>query len=320
MNVADLTDITAYLMHAAALAVYPNGTGQPSVANMDARIFEGWPNSAQLDLDLAGKMLGGIPPMPINRPGGPVINVSVYPMLGSNVEPFQILDNTYTLIAPVIHMALTLTGAPGDTVTPPTVTIAGQPTAGEYLTLIVDRANIYSASGVSTASIISQLVTQALPLYPGTTSTATSITIPAAFDFTARQGAPGTIGHVTHRQKQEIMITTWAPNHTVRGVIAAAIDAALKAKIIAAMSDTSAAKFCYNRTNTIDEQSVDTLYRRDLIYDVEYATLQTFTGYVITSTTLQIQAGNWAATTAPPIYAFQDRTGPPFPPPSPFLR
>jgi len=24
-------------------AVYPNGTGQPSVANMDVRIFEGWP-------------------------------------------------------------------------------------------------------------------------------------------------------------------------------------------------------------------------------------------------------------------------------------
>lgn len=322
---ADLSDVTNYLAHAAASAVYPNGTGQPSVANMDVRIYEGWPNGAQLDLDLGGQMMNTArPPVAVARPGGPAANVSVYPMNGSTAAPFQILDNVYTLIPPVFGLTLTVTGVPGDANNTvggyPTVTIAGQPAAGEYVTLIVDRGHVYSATGVSTASIIAQLVAQALPLYPGTTSTGTTITVPASFDFTARQGAPGTLAKVTHRQHHEVMLSIWAPNHTARATIAAAIDVALKSKIMVALSDTSAAKVCYSRTNTTDEQTLITLYRRDLIYEIEYATLQQFPGYVITSTTLNVQAGNWGATTAPPIITGQDRPGAPFPLPVPFLR
>jgi hypothetical protein len=317
---ADLTDVTAYLASAAASAVYPNGISQPSVASMDVRIFEGWPHADQLDLDLGGKMLAGRPPVPVPRPNGPAANVSVYPMMGSNVEPFQILDKTYVIVPPVFGMGLTVTGLPGNTALFPTVTVAGQPTAGEYLTLICDRQFVYSATGVSTASILAQIAAQAAANYTGVTSSGNQITIPAMFDFSARQGAPGTLANVTHRQRQEIMITTWAPNHVARSVIAAAIDVELKKKIVVALPDTSSALICYSRSSLTDEQSVATLYRRDLIYQVEYATLFKFTGYVITSTTLNIQAGNWAATSTPPVYPFQDRVGAPFPPPSTFLR
>lgn len=317
---ADISDVTGYLASAAVAAVYPNGTSQPSVANLDVRVFEGWPTPDQLDLDLGGKMLSGTPPTPHPRPGGPAANVSIYPMLGANVVPDQIMNATYTIIPPVYGMGITLTGTPGNISTPPTVTVSGQPTTGEYLTLIADRQFIYSASGTTTQSILTQLATQASANYPGVTSTATQISIPALFDFTARQGAPGTLARVIHRQKQEVMITTWAPNHTARSAIAAAIDVAIKNQILIVLPDTSTAKVCYNRTNMIDEQALITLYRRDLIYEVEYATLFQFPGYVITSTTLNIQAGNWAATSTPPTYAFQDRPGPPFPPPVPFLR
>jgi hypothetical protein len=318
--VADLSDVTGYLVHAAAGAVYPNGISQPSVANMDVRIFEGWPTPDQLDLDLGGKMLAGNPPQPVSRPGGPAANVSVYPMLGANVEPYQVLDKVYVIIAPGFGLSVLVTGTAGDPTTSPTVTLSGVPNVGEYLTLIVDRAHVYSATGVTAASIITQLAAQASADYFGVTSNQTQITIPAAFDFTARQGAIGTLGKVTHRQRHTIMVTTWAPNHTARSTIAAAIDVVIKSKITFSLPDTSGAKICYSRTNLTDEQSTITLYRRDLIYEVEYATLQQFPGYVITSTNLTFQGGNWAATTAPPQYSFQDRTGPPFPPPDPFPR
>jgi hypothetical protein len=126
-----------------------------------------------------------------------------------------------------------------------------------------------------------------------------------------RQGSPGTLGKVTHRQLHEIMLTTWAPNHSARTAIAAAIDVALKEKITVMLSDTSGARICYSRTNVTDEQATITLYRRDLIYHVEYATLQQFPGYVITTTSLSVQAGNFAATTLPPTYVFLDRPGAP---------
>ena len=80
---ADLSDITHYLAVQSANAVYPNGIAQPSVANCDVRIFEGWPLPDQLQLDMEGKMLAGTPPVPVTRPGGPVANVSIYPMPGA---------------------------------------------------------------------------------------------------------------------------------------------------------------------------------------------------------------------------------------------
>jgi hypothetical protein len=50
-----------------------------------------------------------------------------------------VLDHTYTIVQPAFGLSLVLTGTPGDTVTPPTVTVSGQPNPGEYLTLICDR-------------------------------------------------------------------------------------------------------------------------------------------------------------------------------------
>src|SRR6266576_4623553 len=99
---ADLSDVTAYLASAAANAVYPNGTSQSSIAAMDCRIFEGWPMPEQLDRDMLGQMLSGTPPEPIVRPGGTVANVSVFPMQGTGVTVYQILDETYVITPPAI--------------------------------------------------------------------------------------------------------------------------------------------------------------------------------------------------------------------------
>ena len=60
----DLSDVSAQIATICAATCYPNGTGSPSIAGVDIRIFEGWPVPAQLDADIAaGK-----------------INVSVYPV------------------------------------------------------------------------------------------------------------------------------------------------------------------------------------------------------------------------------------------------
>jgi hypothetical protein len=66
---ADISDITVYLKNAALAAVYPNGTSQPSVAAMDVRVIEGWPEPQLLDLDMAGKtLIGATGNIPIPRP------------------------------------------------------------------------------------------------------------------------------------------------------------------------------------------------------------------------------------------------------------
>lgn len=285
---ADISDVTAYLAQAAAAAVYPNGTSQPSVAAMDVRIFEGWPIPDQLDLDLGGHVLSGTPPTMSPRPNGPLANVSIYPMMGTGVNVYQVLDDTYTVTPVSYGMAVSINGN--------VITVSGQPNAGEYLTLICDGSIVYSLSGATTPALLAALAAAAQANYPSASSTATTLTVPVGHSLVVRQGGKALLGKVTHRQRHAVMVTVWAPTRLTRSALASAIDVALKKTVKVTMPDTSQALLIYNRTNVSDENQSATIYRRDLIYDVEYATLETFPGYVVTSVNDTITAvGNGSA-------------------------
>jgi len=278
---ADLSDVTAYLANAASTAVYPNGTSQPSVAAMDCRIYEGWPMPDQLDRDMLGQMLSGTPPMPVTRPGGAVANVSVFPMQGTGIGVYQQQDDTYVITPPTISSSFTLVGN--------LITVSGQIAVGEYLTLVIDNAAVCSQTGANTAAMLAALAAEAISKgYAGTVATATTLTVPFGHSLVVRQGGAAVLGKVTHRQRHSIMVTVWAPTEAVRSTIAAAVDNAIKNKIKVAMPDTSQALIIYNRTNVLDDRQSTAIYRRDLIYDAEYATVFEFPGFVITSVTTSI--------------------------------
>lgn len=278
---ADLSDVTAYLAGAVASAAYPNGTSQPSVAAMDVRIFEGWPIPEQLDRDMLGQILSGTPPVPVPRTGGPVANVSVYPMPGTGIVVYQQQDLTYIITPPTISSTFTLVGN--------LITVTGQIAVGEYLTLVIDDAAVCSQTGASTAAMLAALATEAQGKgYPSASATATTLTIPFGHSLVVRQGGAAVLGKVTHRQRQSVMVTVWAPTQAVRTMLAKAIDNAIKQVIKVAMPDTSQALVIYSRTNVSDERQATAIYRRDLIYDVDYATVFQFPGYVITSVNVSI--------------------------------
>jgi hypothetical protein len=277
---ADLSDVTAYLATAVANAVYPNGTSQPSVAAMDVRVFEGWPMPDQLDRDMLGQMLSGTPPTPVTRPGGAVANVSVFPMQGTGIAVYQQQDETYVITPVNYGMAMSVAGN--------VITVSGQPNPGEYLTLVCDGAFVFSQTGATTAALLAAIATAAQAQYPTASSTATTLTVPTGHSLIVRQGGVATLGKVTHRQRQSVMVTVWAPTEAVRATLAKAIDNAIKQIIKITMPDTSQALVIYSRTNVLDDRQSTAIYRRDLIYDVEYATVFEFPGYVVTSVTTTI--------------------------------
>jgi hypothetical protein len=287
VTVADLSDVTAYLATAAANAVYPNGASQPSIAAMDCRIFEGWPMPDQLDRDMLGQMLSGTPPMPVTRPGGIVANVSVFPMLGTGKDVYQIEDNTYTITPPGFGMAVSVVGN--------VIAVSGQPNVGEFLTLVCDNAFVFSQTGASTTALLAALATAAQVQYPAANSTATTLTVPFGHSMVVRQGGVATLGKVTHRECQQIMVSVWSPTQAARSTLAKAIDNVIKQKIIVAMPDTSQAKVVYSRTNVLDDRQSTAIYRRDLIYDVEYATVFQFPGVVVTSVNATVAAPGGSA-------------------------
>jgi hypothetical protein len=270
---ADLTDVTAFLATLSASAVYPNGTSQPSVAAMDVRIFEGWPLAEQLDLDLAGQVL--VNGVPATRTGGPLANVSIFPMPGATANVYQIQNKTYVVTPPVHGMTVSV----DDDV----VSVTGEPGPGEFLSILVDRKYAFSATGATAAAILATLATQAAADYSGVVATSTTITVPFVFSLIARVGAPATLARVTHRQKQSIMITVWAPTTAARAALSIAIDGIVKQGIVVTLPDTTQAKITYSRTNQLDQYQNASVYRRDLIYDVEYATIETFQGIEITN-------------------------------------
>ncbi|WP_036048702.1 hypothetical protein [Bradyrhizobium sp. Tv2a-2] len=282
---ADLSDVTAYLAQQAFIAVYPNGTGSASVAGMDCRIFEGWPLPDQLDNDLTGFMMENGDK--VKRPGGVCANVSIFPMLGQGAPVPQIQNKTRTISQPTYGLTFTVVGN--------TLTVSGQPAAGEYLTIIADDEYVFSRGGATTQAILAALLADAQAAYPQASATSTSLTVPGTHILVVRQGGVGKVGRVIHRQKNSIMVTVWAPNQIARAAFAKAIDVQIKQTIVTTLSDTSQIKVTYNRTNTIDEEQSKGIYRRDLVFDVEYATLEIFDAYVITST--QVSIINLADTT-----------------------
>jgi hypothetical protein len=270
---ADITDVETAMVNIVAAAIYPNGTSQasilpPNISNVpaSASIARGWPLPACLDADL---------------PAGNA-QITVFPLGGSASQTYQLLDQTYTIQAATVATTATLAGN--------TVTVSGQPATGEFLTLIIDDMVIVSQGGTTTAAMLAALATEAQGKgYPGASATATTLTIPANYSLVMRQGGVGIQGKVIHRQKHSIMVTVWAPSDAVRTAAAIAADIALKEHIKITMPDTSQCILRYQRTMSSDQQEKAMIYRRDLIYEAEFATVEQFPGTTITSVQVSLQ-------------------------------
>jgi hypothetical protein len=201
-------------------------------------------------------------------------------MPGTGIAVYQILDETYVITPP----AITSTFALVDHV----ITVSGTLSPGEYLTLVIDDAFVCSQTGADVAALLAALATQAQGFGYTATSTADTLTIAFGHALVVRQGGAAVMGKVTRRQRHSVMVSVWAPTQVARKQLAAPIDNLIKQTIKVSMPDTSQALVCYSRTNVSDEQQSSTIYRRDLIYDVEYATVEQFEGFVVTSVATSI--------------------------------
>jgi hypothetical protein len=259
---ADLSDASTLLVNMAAAALYPNGTGQASAIVAPVKIYPGWPISTALDADL--------------RAG--TVNVSVFPMQSSIALAPQTLDNPQVIVPPVYGLVASV----ANVLTGNTLTLTGTPNAGEFVTLIADNRNVYTSSQTTAAAILGDLLAQASVNYPSGSLVGPTLTIPAN-PLVARIGGVATLGNSVHRQKQSFMLTVWAPSEALRSAAAMIIDVALKRVNIVTFPDTSNGLLTFERTLVSDKMEHALCYRRDLIFGIEYATLDTYQGVEITT-------------------------------------
>lgn len=283
---ADLSDVTAFVAELATRAVYPavvvDGVSYPagavapananSVTGKCLSIREGWPLQAQLFEEIKAG----------------TTRISVYPMPGATADVYQILNKPYA-VAPAVHgVAATVTGN--------TVILSGVPGAQEYVSLVVDGARAYSRVAIGApptlASICAQLLGDVQADYPTASLAGSTLSIPPAASIVARIGAPVQMAQVTHRQRHSVMVTVWAPDPEQRAKVAEAVDVLFKATLTASLPDTSEIVLRYEKTNVTDEYEGVSIFRRDLVFGVEYATLEHFTGFEVTTISGTIEPGD----------------------------
>lgn len=93
------------------------------------------------------------------------------------------------------------------------------------------------------------------------------------------------------RETRQFQITVWAPCFDKRDPLASAIDAALSATARLTLADGSTALLSYAGSVQHDEAQKAAIYRRDLLYAVNYATVQTQTLTPISHTTTNVTNG-----------------------------
>lgn len=265
---ADLSDVANALVTLAAAVAYPNGTSQPSLIGADVRVFVGWPTPARLDADLAvGK-----------------VNISVFPVPGMERVISSAFGDWTTPTAPVNTITLTLSGQ--------TVTVGGTVSTPQNAALVVDnKAYVYAVQAGDTLASIATALAALVNVDQTATAAGAVVTIPGATYISPRVGGVGTSQRETGRIEHLFMLTTWAPSPTLRDQLAPKINSALSGTTHLLLPDQSTATPRYRRSNQDDGSQKAGLFRRDLVYAVEYSTYTTETDYQITATVENVSAG-----------------------------
>lgn len=246
---ADLSQVRDTIAQNLVTPIYPNGTSQPSIANLPVTIVSGWPIRTNLDKEL---QLGHA-------------MVSVYPMRQERpVTKFQrnYLPNTATpptLVATVGHYTVTITG----TVTVPQVIMVIANKVGyAYKVLITDTLNTIAAGVAS--------------LIPGASSTNNVIFLPQSYySIVANISTNYTASLELARMDRLFMITVWTIDEPSRFLIGQAIDIYMKENYRIPMPDNFFAQVFYHNTEDTDMLEKSLIYRRDLNYTIQYATTLT---------------------------------------------
>lgn len=275
---ADLMDVANTLVTTVAGLVYPAGVASASVASVPVMVYVGWPIPAQLDADmLAGK-----------------VHISIFPRHHERNTTRYL--NTWTEVENVAPgLVVALDGL--------ALTVSGVASSGQQVIVQIGREFYRYAVQASDApaSVAAGLAMAIARDYAGVSSLGAVVTLPAGANVrSARVVAGGRALRELRRQERQFQMAIWAPTPALRDVVAQAIDPVLADMPFLTLPDMTAARLRYHASHMSDHLQRVHVYRRDLIYHVEYATTKTedFMQVGVVTPLLSVQG---------------DLVGPPFP-------
>ena len=246
---ADISDVEDAIANVLTDILYPEGSSQASIVGALCRVYRGWPNAGTLNSDLSAG----------------VVNVTVVSDNDSGRTTTRYLPEWQTV-----------TAIPGAIVTASgqTITIAGNPAVGDVVGILVD-GSAYSYRAQESDSVFSIASNLALAIQANRPALAQGFTVvvPGAGSIVARAVTDQAASFESRRQEKDVRIVCWCPAPPVRDTVTAAIDLAINRLPFLVLPDNTSARIVYRNTASYDQAQNALLYRRDLIYLTEYATV-----------------------------------------------
>lgn len=246
---ADLADVEMALVGLIATALYPDGSTGASAVGAACSVYRGWPVAAALDEDLAEG----------------AVNVSVFPVPGSgrNTTRWPVEDLS---VIPVPTLLTTVIGCNS-------VLFSGNAAAGQVAGILVNGTGYaHRTQAGDTPATVATALGGLLSTVGRVWIEGPIVTMPDVGTVLARVVADGTMLREVRRQEQTLRVSLWCPDPTQRDAVASVVDAALAVRPFMMLSDGSLARLRYAGTTVIDTAENARLFRRELLYVVEYGT------------------------------------------------
>jgi len=245
-TVADLSDVAAALVGVIAGVVYPSGTGQSPIASVGVKVYHGWPDRNTLNADIAaGRAHVSVWPTP-----------TVRPTTGLSSDWYELSRTAATLTA---------------TVAGQTITIAGAVSVPQAVALLIDqRPYVYALQAGDTLATIAAALRNLIVADQPASVAGAVITVPGAHALSARLVTQGVAGRIVRREERVFQVSVWAQTFGARDALAGAIDAALADMRRIVIAYPVRARIAFASSRQDDDLQLQGIYRRDLLYRLEY--------------------------------------------------
>lgn len=259
----DFAEVSDTLAGIIAGLFYPSGTDQPSATGDVVTVFPGWPTSACL----AESINDGR------------VQVTIYPLRGEKnttrysqeLRDYARNEKTITATVDAAGTAITLAGTVS---VPQRVAVAAN---GNTVTYAVQASDTLATI---TSALAALLVAQGTPA----SSTGSILSVPSAVHLSANVGVAGEFWVELKRQQKQFMISVWAPDHEKRTRCGKLIDTGLAKLKFLSFPDYTSGLNLYVRADDSDSAEEILLYRRDLVYQIEFPTIDVVEGDEVIST------------------------------------
>jgi hypothetical protein len=223
--------------------------------NTDFRAYRGFPLDTQLNNDLKAG----------------VSNISVFssPELARNTTRFLRAMTPQIASQASATLTVSMTSTPG---VQSVITFSGTATPSEVIGIgAVTSGYAYRVQPSDTPTSVAAAFAANMP---HATSSGPVLTIVTPHEVSVAFSADFTMLTEVHRQIQTIRVSVWTPTTELRDLICATIDPAIMWQDRIIFPDNSiSGPICAAGTFVDDVVGIEFMWRRDLLYDIEYATM-----------------------------------------------